>query len=199
MFGPGRSRWVSMAEGLGWDGPYALNPGMTASQPNRRLYDLDEPAPTIAFGHDAAGWGWVVRTGNNSSMTGGVQVKYERSLDEPAPTLDTMVGRKWTIWPYQRPSTAVCCDPRIASPGFRMEKDERAFPAGRTYTTEQVQEGIPEPEQPHAIKITVAEALALQSFRPDYPLQGSKTKQFEQVGNAIPPRLAAVLLGQVVA
>lgn len=38
-------------------GQWLLNPGMTESQPNRRLYDVEtEPAPTIAFGHDAAGW-----------------------------------------------------------------------------------------------------------------------------------------------
>ncbi len=34
------------------------------------------------------------------------------------------------------------------------------------------------------IKITVEQALILQSFPAAYPLQGSKTKQFEQVGNA---------------
>lgn len=39
--------------------PIALNPGRTETQPNRRVTPVDEPAPTIAFGHDAANWGWV--------------------------------------------------------------------------------------------------------------------------------------------
>jgi DNA (cytosine-5)-methyltransferase 1 len=43
-------------------------------------------------------------------------------------------------------------------------------------------------------RISVADALILQSFRSDYPVRGSLADQFEQIGNAVPPRLALALL-----
>ncbi len=45
-----------------------------------------------------------------------------------------------------------------------------------------------------AIRITASEAGALQSFPQDYPWQGGKSRQFEQIGNAVPPLLAHHLL-----
>ena len=48
----------------------------------------------------------------------------------------------------------------------------------------------PGAQSANAIKLTPADALVPQSFPPDYPVAGSKTKQFEQIGNAVPPLLA---------
>jgi DNA (cytosine-5)-methyltransferase 1 len=48
-----------------------------------------------------------------------------------------------------------------------------------------------------ARRVTVEEAGVLQGFPDDFPWQGSKTSQFRQVGNAVNPAVAEVVLRSV--
>ncbi len=47
-------------------------------------------------------------------------------------------------------------------------------------------------------RLAVAEAAALQGFPTNYPWAGSRTKQFQQIGNAVPPPLATAVLHALV-
>lgn len=162
----------------------------------------DSPAPTLT---SKTGSQWVLRNNNTSNAA-------ERALDEPAPTLffsarsndvrwvrrersgdraeegfDPAEGPSQTLtskarsWAYERPATTIVgsfCPDIVAAPGYR------------TSTSRQNAEA--------SIRVEVAEASILQSFPASYPWHGSRSKQFEQVGNAVPPRLAAHVLAAVI-
>jgi DNA (cytosine-5)-methyltransferase 1 len=194
--------WVSMAEALGWGATARPAPTATAggtgtggaepfghrdrdaltaeqeagrwvlrqgAQQRATIRRLDDPAPTVAFGNDMAQMRWVFRNNNNNNAC-------TRSLDEPAGTLFFGQRSNWAAWVAERPSTTVQGDPRIGRPGHKdRDKGESQFAQD-------------------SVRITVEEAAVLQSFPADYPWQGTKTKRFEQVGNAVPPLLAEHVL-----
>ncbi|MGC5264121.1 DNA cytosine methyltransferase [Streptomyces cyaneofuscatus] len=49
------------------------------------------------------------------------------------------------------------------------------------------------------IRVSIADAAALQTFPPDHPFQGPRTKQYEQIGNAMPPVLAEAVIRRAMA
>jgi DNA (cytosine-5)-methyltransferase 1 len=90
-------------------------------------------------------------------------------------------------WMYERPATTVAGDPRLSPPGWRGKPDD--YDADGTYTGARSMD--------NAIRLTIREALILQSFAADYPVAGTRTAQFRQVGDAFPPVLAAAVLACV--
>lgn len=215
--------WVSMAQALGWGmtarpsvtvpatsgegGPRALDGGSgaretvqdaiahgewanapeghpshihfraTNDRPNVATRPGDAPAPTLAFGHNPPRWVYVNGTHEKAGR---------RDQDEPAPTV-MFGGRLNTVtWQADHPATTVMGDPRIIAPGHKVNEADRE--AGR--------DAIGRMEG--SVRVTVAEAAVLQSFPADYPFQGTRTKQFQAVGNAVPPLLAWAVLKAVV-
>ena len=160
------------AGGSRWSGGprWSLRMGNRANATER---EIDEPAPTLLFGHRANSVEFVpvgLDSRGQSDGRTGKPVK-PRPLDAPAPTIaGQTVNNRWI---FDRPATTVQGDPRLAQPGHH------------------------ERQMNGAIRVTVEQAAALQTFPTGYPWQGSKSKQFEQVGNAVPPLLAFHILRAV--
>lgn len=137
LFGPGRARWVTMAEALGWG--RAVGP----------LHAITTRAHT---GNGAGG----------SNQRKAIDAEVERGL-----------------WVLDRPATTIVgsfCPDVVAAPGYRQAGDG------------------PRQDAPGSVRITERDAMILQGFPPDLPLQGPKTARFLQIGNAFPPPVARRVL-----
>jgi DNA (cytosine-5)-methyltransferase 1 len=219
---PDLKPWVSMAEALGWGmtqrpsvtvaatsatgGPRALDGGSGARKIIREAQErdewllspayprahsafrwVDEPAGTIGVGRDTP---WWLKGGTGANAT-------VREDGEPAPTVH--FGERLNKWEWQMASAGATA--RYTSGQVPRDPDEPSATItgkGTAYWTAPDTEADRERRfKPAAIRVTVQEAAVLQSFPADYPWQGTKTKQFQQIGNAVPPLLAEALLREV--
>ena len=176
----GRLPWVSMAEALGWGAADLVGfPRQNDRDDGGEYRERDlRPASEPAFALTEKGRSWsrtpvALRSSNQAHAT-------TRSLDEPAMTVATA---KLTLpeWTHHRPATTVAGDPRVHPPGH---KTNSADPVGK-YDGRAGK---------NAVQVTLDEAATLQGFPKGYPWQGVKTAQFRQVGNAVPPPMAAAIL-----
>lgn len=170
--------WVPMAEALGWNDDVLVgfprradsDDSVTIDDVEYRRRDLVPTSrPANALTEKARSW-VALHTNRDQRPDGSRQVV---DAERPAPTLTAKSGGQWQ---WERPATTVAGDPRLSGPG---RNDPNV--SGSQYG-------------PNSVKLTVAEAAALQSFPPDHPWQGTKTAQFRQIGDAVPPLLAAAVL-----
>ncbi len=126
--------------------------------------------------------GWAWRNGNQRNAA-------VRAAEEPAPTVHfghALNQIEWVpAWTGRRPATTVACDRRVHPPGHKQNASD---PPGR----------FEQRRGANAVRVTVCQAAVLQGFPADYPWQGTRTRQFEQVGNAVPPPLAYRVLEQAI-
>ncbi len=126
--------------------------------------------------------GWAWRNGNQPNAA-------IRAAGEPAPTVHfghALNQIEWVpAWAGRRPATTVSCDRRVHPPGHKQNASD---PPGR----------FEQRRGANAVRVTVCQAAVLQGFPAGYPWQGTRTRQFEQVGNAVPPPLARRVLEQAI-
>ncbi|MDX3632179.1 DNA cytosine methyltransferase [Streptomyces europaeiscabiei] len=197
LFGPGRARWVSMAEALGWGatdrpvptvcagggpggGPEPFPSGSRKTLTDARARGTWAPRPDseIVLASRREGSGWTARHGARDN----------RPADAPAPTF-TAEAHRWS-WSLRSNNQTNATIRRSDEPASTLFFGHRANEC--TWVAEPTVEAAGSAPEP--IKITAREAGVLQSFPADYPWQGNKGQMFSQIGNAVPPRLAAHLL-----
>ncbi|WP_078971088.1 DNA cytosine methyltransferase [Streptomyces chattanoogensis] len=200
LFGPGRARWVSMAEALGWGatdrpvptvcagggpggGPEPFPSGSRKTLTDARQRGAWKPQPSgsgvfLKSRHANAGQG--EQTGREESRTAGA----------PRPA-DAVEAQRWS-WSLRSNNQANATIRAVNEPAGTLFFGHRANEC--TWVAEPMSDDIGAAPAPDPIRITAQEAGVLQTFPADYPWQGNKGQVFSQVGNAVPPRLAAHLL-----
>jgi DNA (cytosine-5)-methyltransferase 1 len=155
------------------------------ARPDGIARSVDDPSLTVTTRGDQLEWQGDAThydsRGQRDTRSGEPVLARQRAIDEPAPTIAGQSRND--AWVSERPAT-IAGDTRVHPPGHKENSEDEP---GK----------FEQRRGENAIRVSLAEALVLQSFPADYPVQGTKTKQFEQVGNAIPPLLALAALEAV--
>lgn len=194
LFGPGRARWVSMAEALGW--------GAT-----------DRPVPTVCAGGGPGGGPEPFPSGSRKTLSdardrGTWEPRPQGIVQQPSPENARWAARHAIRESSASPSAAgtrIAAETHRWSWSLRNNSQANATvrsieePSGTLFFGHRANEctWIAEPPNtpmrdadsasvPRPIRITAREAGLLQTFPSDYPWAGNKGQQFSQIGNAVP-------------
>lgn len=134
---------------------------------------------------DALGWAPtdVIRPARGAGMIERHGERPDHPADQPAPTVISK-SRSWIRGNQLTSTTGTYYQRRVTEPAPTLTGVVRSW----DWT-----DGSLAPKGT-GVKVDISEASVLQSFPANYPWAGGRSKQFEQVGNAVPPLLAAHLL-----
>lgn len=167
---------VSMAQALGWGLP-------------------DRPAWTVTAGGTDTGGAEVFGNARCRAQLRNVVLapasrtkRNDRTMPRPldAPATTIAFGHADMTWTLRNGNQDNACTRRTDEPARTLFFGQRA-----NAVDWQTQSG-------ESVRISVREAGVLQGFPADYPWQGTKSQQYRQVGDAVPPPLAAAILRPLV-
>lgn len=192
--------WISMAEALGWLPESEVGfprrndvEGDDGEYRERDLRSASEPA--FALTEKARSW-TRFRANARSKAT-------QRNVDEPAPTITAGHDYAERHWTAERPAPTIVTTRKSKDGmivGRQLPAGEGEHVGGKDWDAGagHRREDVEDDAQKNAVRVTAQEAAMLQSFPADYPWQGTRSKRFEQIGNAIPPLLAEAILREFV-
>lgn len=196
--------WVSMAEALGWG--MTERPFVTAGNAVGRAEGVGGSGAKATIVDAKSRGAWI-----GNQVPRGSDDYHTRDAEAPAPTLTggtrsavlmrsnysaggskgaTAAERGRTVRPDAEPSLAMTGKPgHWIRPSYTVTGGGGATggaePFGRRARAE-----MPE----GASRITTTEAAILQSYPEGFVFSGTKTKQFLQIGNAVPPLMAEAII-----
>lgn len=146
--------------------------------PDRHVVrDSDEPALTVTGNPNH----WVLRS--NYSDGGDNSTRTIREIDEPATTITGKPGH----WAMRNGNQANSCERDMDEPAGTL------FFGHRANAVEFI-----EHDGQGRRRVSVAEAGLLQGFPIDYPWHGTTSAKYRQIGDAVPPPLAAAILAPLI-
>jgi len=208
----GLPRWRTVRDALGLGGgefAHGLLPHADPGSPQgMRVLDVDAPAPTVGAGRTADLLDRPAPTVKaNSSHEGEGKRPGQRgmtdvaralaALDRPAPTVTASeyksapnFGSRGAVTGARRAGDRLIPALRAAGlidrPATTVDATDRLSAAGHHASN-----------KTRAVRMTVAQLAALQSFPAGFTFHGTSTAQHRQVGNAVPPLLAEALGGAI--
>jgi DNA (cytosine-5)-methyltransferase 1 len=155
----------------------ALPPTPTHSRYYSRTPDkLDVGVEKWVSMAEVLGWAGRREVVWNCGAGGGAAKRGRRSSNGPSAAVTSKIDRNRVInLDPDKPSTTVAADPRLTSREHHYHGEQNST----------------------STRITIDEAARLQSYPEGFIFSGTKTKQFLQVGNAVPPLLARAILAEV--
>lgn len=187
----GMPRWVSMSEAVGWDRDVTMisNYGTGGDPKARGERSGAMPAPTVTSKIGRNKVRAPVAMGDVASSRGCV-----RDVDQPSPTLTSSMDNGNFRWVF---AGAGATSEQTAGQVPR-ELDAPAHTITGKGTAAWKPRGEAPEGTPSTVRVTVQEAATLQTFPASYRWEGRIGDHYQQIGNAVPPLMAAHILAPLI-